>query len=60
LLTFLFKVEFVLNMPLSVKDKVTEEDVANEIKNTLSEMNVIGDIKYDETDVLVKGKIKTS
>ena len=40
-----------------VKDKVTDEDVRENIKNILSEIPIISDIQFDEEDVLVEGNI---
>ena len=53
----LFQVEFELKLPLVVKDKVTDEDVRENIKNILSEIPIISDIQFDEEDVLVEGNI---
>lgn len=52
-----FQVEFELKLPLVVKDKVTDEDVRENIKNILSEIPIISDIQFDEEDVLVEGNI---
>lgn len=50
------QVEFELKLPLVVKDKVTDEDVRENIKNILSEIPIISDIQFDEEDVLVEDK----
>jgi len=55
-ITGAIQVEFELKLPLAVKDKVTEVDVAENIKNILSELPIIGDLQFDEEDVLVEDK----
>jgi hypothetical protein len=50
------QVEFELKLPLAVKDKVTEDDIGDNIKNILSELPVISDLQFDEEDVFVEDK----
>jgi len=39
-----------------VKDRVTEEDITENIKNILSELPIISELQFDEEDVFVEGK----
>lgn len=55
LLKFIFQVEFEIKLPLAVKDKVTDNDIVENIKNILSEEPVLNEIQFDEEDVFVEG-----
>lgn len=55
LLNFIFQVEFEIKLPLAVKDKVTDNDIVENIKNILSEEPVLNEIQFDEEDVFVEG-----
>ena len=39
-----------------MKDKVTDNDIVENIKNILSEEPTLNDIQFDEEDVFVEGK----
>ena len=55
LFKFIFQVEFEIKLPLAVKDKVTDNDIVENIKNILSEEPVLNEIQFDEEDVFVEG-----
>lgn len=48
------QVEFEIKLPLAVKDKVTDNDIVENIKNILSEEPVLNEIQFDEEDVFVE------
>lgn len=49
-------VEFTIELPLAVKDKVTEEDIKVNIINVVSELGVIGELEINEENIQVLEK----
>ncbi|CAG5105468.1 Oidioi.mRNA.OKI2018_I69.chr1.g2152.t1.cds [Oikopleura dioica] len=46
-------VEFTIELPLAVKDKVTEDDIKENIKNVVSELDIIGELDINEENIQV-------
>lgn len=46
-------VEFEITVPLAVKDKVTEDDIKESMKNILEEMPTVGDVTMDANTLTV-------
>jgi len=49
-------VEFTIELPLAVKDKVTQEDIKDNIINVVSELGVIGELEINEENIQVLEK----
>ena len=58
-LKILFQVEFEITVPLAVKDKVTEEDIKESMKNILEEMPTVGDVTMDANTLTVLGECRS-
>ena len=50
------QVEFEITVPLAVKDKVTEDDIKESMKNILEEMPTVGDVTMDANTLTVLGE----
>ena len=57
---FFFQVEFEITVPLAVKDKVTEDDIKESMKNILEEMPTVGDVTMDANTLTVLGEYQSS